>query len=120
MSETPVIAIVEDDPSLRRSLLRVVESAGYRGEAFAGGRELFEWLPSGGAACLVLDVHMTEMSGFEVQDRINVPTIFITAHDDVATRLRIQKSGAAGHLHKPFDAAALLEAIRRALVGQPG
>lgn len=115
MHDVPVIAIVDDDPSLRRSLLRVVRSAGYIAEAFAGGRELFEWLPSGRAACLVLDVHMPEMSGFDVEGRISVPIIFITADDDVATRARIERSGAAGYLYKPFDTATLLAAIRRAL-----
>ena len=115
MDDVPVIAIVDDDQSLRRSLLRVVESAGYKAEAFAGGREFLEWLPSNRVACLVLDVHMSEMSGFDVRDRMAVPIIFITAHDDVATRVRLEQSGAAGHLRKPFDAATLLEAIRTAL-----
>jgi FixJ family two-component response regulator len=63
----------------------------------------------------LLDVHMAEMTGFQLQDRIAVPVIFITAHDDPATRERIAKSGAASHLHKPFEAATLVEAIRQAL-----
>ena len=62
----------------------------------------------------MLDVHMKEMTGFELQARLSVPVIFITSHDDAVTRARIEKSGAAGHLWKPFDDHAMLSAIRRA------
>ena len=58
---------------------------------------------------------MNEMSGFELQQRLAVPVIFITSHDDASTRARIEKSGAAGHLWKPFDEGAVLAAIRRAV-----
>src|SRR6266849_10299522 len=101
MNDVPVIAIVDDDPSVRRSLVRVVQTAGYVAEGFASAREFLDWLPKGQAACLVLDVHMSEMSGFDLQERLAVPVIFITAHDDPKTRERIAKSGAAGHLQKP-------------------
>lgn len=111
----PVIAIVDDDDSVRRSLLRVVQSAGYAAESFASAREFLDWLPQGRAACLVLDVHMDEMSGFDLQDKLAVPIIFITAHDDAATMERIEKSGASGHLRKPFGEKSILEAIRRAV-----
>ncbi len=111
----PVIAIVDDDASVRRSLLRVVQSAGYAAESFASARAFLDWLPQGRAACLVLDVHMDEMSGFDLQDKLAVPIIFITAHDDAATLERIEKSGASGHLRKPFGEKSILEAIRRAV-----
>ena len=111
----PVIAIVDDDDSVRRSLLRVVQSAGYAAESFASARAFLDWLPQGRAACLVLDVHMDEMSGFDLQDKLAVPIIFITAHDDAATMERIEKSGASGHLRKPFGEKSILEAIRRAV-----
>ena len=115
MTDLPIIAIVDDDPSIRRSLHRLVQSAGYAVETFASGREFLGWLPNGRAACLVLDIQMKEMSGFEVQERLAVPVVFITSYDDVATRARIEKSGAAGHLWKPFDEQAVLSAIRRAV-----
>ena len=111
----PIIAIVDDDASVRRSLERLVRSAGYAVETFASAREFLEWLPRGQAACLVLDVHMHEMSGFELQERLAVPVVFITSHDDAVTRARIEKSGASGHLWKPFDEQTVLSAIRRAL-----
>jgi len=115
MQDVPTIAIVDDDASIRRSLLRVVQAAGYQGETFASAREFLDWLPQNRAACLVLDVHMDEMNGFDLQDRLAVPIIFITAHDDLPTLERIGKSGAAGHLRKPFDAATVLNAIRGAV-----
>lgn len=115
VTDLPIIAIVDDDPSIRRSLHRLVQSAGYAVETFASGREFLEWLPNGRAACLVLDIQMKEMSGFEVQERLAVPVVFITSYDDAATRARIEKSGAAGHLWKPFDEQAVLGAIRRAV-----
>jgi two-component system, LuxR family, response regulator FixJ len=118
MNDVPIIAIVDDDASVRRSLLRVVESAGYKAETFASAREFLAWLPHGQAACLVLDVHMDELSGFDLYDRLKVPIVFITGHDDPATLARIDSSNAAGHLRKPFDRAAVLDTIRRA-VGPP-
>lgn len=113
MNDASVIAIVDDDPSIRRSLLRVVTSAGYEAVAFESAREFLAWLSVGRAACLVLDIHMEGTSGFDLQEKVAVPVIFITAHDDAMTRARIAKSSAAAHLLKPFDAATVLEAIRR-------
>ena len=115
LNDSPTIAIVDDDASMRRSLLRVVRSAGYRAEMFASAREFLEWLPGNRVACLVLDIHMSEMTGFELQERLAVPIIFITAHDDAPTLARIERSGAAGHLQKPFDPSTVLSAIRRAV-----
>ena len=118
MKGVPLIAIVDDDASVRRALLRVVQSAGYLGETFASAREFLAWLPHGQAACLILDVHMDELSGLDLHDRLKVPTVFISGHDDAPTLERIEKSRALGHLRKPFDRAAVLEAIYRA-VGAP-
>jgi FixJ family two-component response regulator len=119
VNEGPVIAIVDDDESVRRSLHRVVESAGYAVETFDSAATYLAWLPHGRAACLVLDVDMNEMSGFELQERLAVPVIFITSHEDATTRARMEKSGAAGHLWKPFDRTAILDAIRRVVGTKP-
>lgn len=115
LAAAPIIAIVDDDASVRRSLLRVVRSAGYKAEIFASAREFLDWLPRNRAACLVLDVQMSEMSGFDLQERLAVPIIFITAHNDAPTLERIATSGAAGHLRKPFEASTVLRAIRQAV-----
>ena len=115
--QAPVIAIVDDDASIRRALQRLVEAAGYTAQTFASAREFLDWLPQGQAACLVLDVHMDGMSGFDLQQRLAVPVIFITAHDDALTLERIKRARPAGHLLKPIDAEAVLSAIRMAVDG---
>jgi FixJ family two-component response regulator len=116
----PVIAIVDDDPSVRRALHRLVRSAGYAVQAFASAHEFLDSLPGRRAACLVLDIHLNGMSGFDLLERlaaeeVDVPVIFISAHEDAPTRERIERSGAAAHLWKPIDEQALLGAIRRAI-----
>jgi FixJ family two-component response regulator len=73
------------------------------------------WLLHGRAACLVLDVQMDELSGFDLYDRLTVPVVFITSHDDPATVARIESSNAVGRLRKPFDRTTMLDTIRRAV-----
>ena len=94
-----------------------MESAGYTAQTFASAREFLDWLPQGQAACLVLDVHMDGMSGLDLQLRLAVPVIFITAHDDALTLERIKRARAASHLRKPIDAPAVLNVIRGAVDG---
>jgi FixJ family two-component response regulator len=84
-------------------------------ETFASAREFLAWLPDGRAACLVLDVDVDELSGLDLCDRLTVPIVFITGHDDPATVARIESSGAVGHLRKPFDRKTVLDAIHRAV-----
>jgi FixJ family two-component response regulator len=119
----PMISIVDDDLSVRRALRRLIGSAGYLVETFASARDFLSSTPSGRTACLVLDIYLDGMDGFELQeqlaaDRVAIPIIFMTAHDDAATRERIRRSGAAAYLGKPFDGEVLLETIRR--VAGPG
>jgi len=120
----PRISIVDDDLSVRRALRRLVQSAGYTVEAFASAREFLNSSPSGRTACLVLDIHLDGMSGFELseqlaEDRTAIPIIFITAHDDARTRERVRRAGVAAYLPKPFDEQALLDAIAKAVNGGP-
>jgi FixJ family two-component response regulator len=121
-----VIAIVDDDPSVLRALHRLIQSKGYTVESFTSALDFLEASPRVRPACLVLDVHLNG-SGFELQERLaadglTIPTIFITAHDDDATRRRIEESGAIAHFWKPVDGQALLDAIRLAIGsdGLPG
>lgn len=119
VTPAPVIAIVDDDPSVRRSLHRLLESVGYCATPFASAGEFLDSLSRTRTACLVLDIHLNGMSGFELQERLaadgdGVPIVFITAHDDVPTREGIKKS-TAGHLWKPFDDQALLHEIGKAI-----
>jgi len=119
VTHAPVIAIVDDDSSVRRSLHRLLQSAGYSVTTFASAGEFLDSLPRTRTACLVLDIQLDGMSGFELQERLaaegaGVPIIFMTAHDDAPTRERIERS-TAGHLWKPFDDQALLDAIGKAI-----
>ena len=115
----PVISIVDDDPSIRRALRRLLQSAGYVVETFASAYEFLASAALGHSACLVLDIRLDGMTGFELQERLAADRnalriIFITAHDDAVTRERVERAGAAGYLPKPFDAAALLAAVASA------
>lgn len=114
----PLISIVDDDLSVRRALRRLLHSAGYDVEAFASGGEFLASPALGRSACLVLDVRLDGMTGFDLHarmaaDQIAIPIIFITAHDNAATRERVQDIGAAEYLAKPFDQSALLAAIQK-------
>jgi FixJ family two-component response regulator len=115
-----LISIVDDDVSVRRALRRLVQSAGYTVETFASAREFLDSSSLGRTSCLILDIHLGGMSGFELQERLAadptaLPIIFITAHDDATTRERVRQSGVAGYLRKPFDGLTLIEAIQTAV-----
>jgi FixJ family two-component response regulator len=121
MADTqPVISIVDDDPSVRRALSRLVRLAGYAVESFASAREFLASAPRGRTACLVLDIYLNGgMSGFDLQeqlvaDGVTIPTIFITAHGDARTHERVKRSDVAGFLLKPFGDQVLLDLIQRA------
>jgi len=115
-----VISVVDDDRSVRRSLGRALRSAGYAVEGFASAQEFLDSSPLGRVACLVLDLRLEGMTGFQLQERLTaarpaIPIIFITAHDDARTRDRVAHADVAGYLPKPFGVDALLNAVRRAL-----
>jgi two-component system, LuxR family, response regulator FixJ len=128
MSESPavpVIAVVDDDKSVRESLAGFVESVGYEVALFSSAEE---FLRSVGhrddLRCLILDVRMPGMSGFELYTQLTVssrsiPTIFITAHADPAVAVWATKPGVVEVLYKPFQPGVLLEAVRSALTRSP-
>jgi FixJ family two-component response regulator len=120
-----LIAIVDDDASVCRALGRLVQAAGYVARTFASAHEFLDSLSQIRVACLVLDIRLDGMSGFELEKRLaadgtGVPVIFITALDDLPTRQRIDRSGAVGSLRKPVDEQELLDAIRRAIGSNDG
>ncbi len=120
----PLIAIVDDDPSVRRALNRLVSSYGLCAETFDSGHALLRALESSRRfACAVIDVQMHGMSGLEVQrlltrEGIALPLIFITGHAEEGIAERAAAAGALGFLHKPFTDQSLIELIRCAL--EPG
>ena len=125
MSHPPLISIVDDDLSVRRALRRLVQSASYAVQTFASAREFLDASPAAPPACLVLDLCLGGMSGFELQERLamegaGIPVILITAHDDVATSERVRRSGVAAYLRKPFDGQVLLDASESAVRPDPG
>ncbi len=124
MPNTPrLVSIVDDDHSVRRALRRLVQLAGFTAETFASGEDFLSSPSLDRTACLVLDIHLNGgMNGFELQarlaaDRVVIPIIFISAHNDILTRERAENSGAAAYLWKPFNGELLLDAIRGAIGG---
>jgi FixJ family two-component response regulator len=116
----PVIFIVDDDASVRKSLTRVMMSAGYAVEAFASAREFLERERLAGPGCLVLDVRMPGLSGLDLQEALagkshRIPIVFITGHGDISMSVKAMKSGAADFLTKPYDVEQLLAAVDRAV-----
>ena len=120
---TRLVCIVDDDHSVRRALRRVVHFAGFTAETFASAEDFLSSASLVLTACLVLDIHLNGgMSGFGLQaqltaDRVLIPIIFITAHDNVSLRERAETSGAVAYLCKPFDDELLLNAIRGVVGG---
>jgi FixJ family two-component response regulator len=117
---TPMIVVIDDDASVRRALQRLLRSAGLAVETFATAREFLAAGQLAKTACLILDIHLAGMSGFDMQKYLvtsgaAIPIIFITAHDDVLTRERASNADAVDHLRKPFDDEALIEAIGKAM-----
>jgi FixJ family two-component response regulator len=116
----PVIFIVDDDPSVRKSLTRVVTSAGYAAEAFASAGEFMARAPFVGPCCVVLDVRMPAITGIDLQAALagsghRVPIVFITGHGDISMSVKAMKDGAVDFLTKPFDVENLLDAVQRAV-----
>ena len=118
MAVAPMVFVVDDDPSVRRSLTRLLASAGYTVEAFASAKEFLAREPYAGPCCLVLDVRMPGLSGLELQETLaatgrRMSIVFVTGHVDVPMSVRAMKRGAADLLTKPVDAKDLLAAIQR-------
>ena len=118
-----VIAVVDDDADVLRALTRLLGGAGFTVQTFCSAEAFLAREHSESIACLLLDVHMNGMSGFDLQERlaqdqIPLPIIFITAHDDIPTRERARKGGAVAYFAKPFEGHLLIEAIEKALGGR--
>ena len=115
------IAIVDDDPAVLKALSRLLRSHAFRPRTYGSGQEFLAALPTGLPDCLIVDLQMPEMNGLELQQHlvsngIEIPTILITAHGDVALR---EHRGLVASLRKPLQQQALFEAIERAVGGLP-
>jgi len=102
----PHIVVVDDDEDMNHAIQRLLNAAGFGAATFRSAESLLEQGAGATADCLVVDIHLPGMSGFELcrrlkQDGAEAPVIFITAYDDPANRAEAEASGAAGYFAKP-------------------
>jgi FixJ family two-component response regulator len=120
MESLTVISVVDDDESVRQSLGGLMRSVGFGVKVFSSAEEFLNSGNPRDTGCLILDVRMPGMDGFELQRRLEanqyeIPVIFITAHGDEEMRRRALLAGAVDYLLKPFTEEALLNAVQAAL-----
>ncbi|HEX8470176.1 MAG TPA: response regulator [Brevundimonas sp.] len=115
---TPSIFVIEDDPSVRDSLVTLLRSEGLRTRGFSSGTEFFSNLPTDDFACVITDLRMPGVDGIELVDRLvdlrgeAWPVIVITGHGDVASAVSLMKAGVVDFIQKPFEPHRLVETIR--------
>ena len=119
-AENRPVIVVEDDPSMSQALERILRLGGLSAITYTSAEALLSGGAVASAGCLVLDVQLPKVGGFELHERILrmgvlVPVIFITAFDDPAARTRAARAGAAAFLTKPFSGKVLLEVIGKAM-----
>src|ERR1700723_1282302 len=117
--DNKVVAIVDDDGSMRSALQGLLKAVGLPSRAFESAEDFLLSGHMRETACLIADIRMPGMSGLELQARLNaeqcrIPTIFITAHGDEEMRLQALRAGAVEFLPKPFDDEVLIESVRAA------
>ena len=122
--DVPLLAVVDDDEDVRVALARLVVSVGFAVESYASGAEFLRSIEDHEPDCVVLDLHMPGMNGFDVQVALArahaaVPVLVITGHDTPESRARALRLGAKRYLCKPVDDEALLAAIAATIAGEP-
>jgi FixJ family two-component response regulator len=120
LQKTPVIAIVDDDRSVREALTNLIRSLGYAAIAFECAQDLLKSKRRRGVSCVIADVQMPGMTGLELYHRLSasaepIPTVLITAYPEDGARERALAAGVTGYLSKPFDEDDLLACVRSAL-----
>ena len=126
MSDTgTLVYVVDDDASAREGVAGLLRSAGLKAKTFASGEEFLAAPPPKTPSCLLLDVNLPGVSGFDVQQElakaaVNVPIIFLTGHGDIPMTVRAVKAGAVNFLTKPFDRLNLVKCLDAALRRQDG
>ena len=116
----PIIFVIDDDASVRKSLSRLLDAVGFSTESFASADQFLKRERFEGIGCIILDVRMPGLSGMDLQDELNkadysMPIIFITGHGDIPMSVQAMKKGAVDFLPKPFDEDQLLDALRKAI-----
>jgi FixJ family two-component response regulator len=120
LSATPIVFVVDDDPSVREALESLLVQAGWRAQVFESAQDFLGFPRASVPSCLVLDVTMPGLNGLELQsliagDRIDMPIIFITGHADVPMTVKAMKAGAVEFLTKPVAEDVLINAIGSAI-----
>jgi FixJ family two-component response regulator len=118
--EMPKIVVVEDDASMSQAIERILRAGSFAAAMFVSAEAALEADAAATADCLVLDIHLPGMSGFELYRQLalsgkELPAIFITAHDERAVREEAERLRAKSYLPKPFSGRALLDAVTQAL-----
>lgn len=116
----PVIAIVDDDPSVREGLRSLIRSAGWSAETFGSAQEFLARTRAVAPSCLILDMQLPGLSGLDLQKRmaainLEIPIVFLTGHGDIPASVQAMKAGAIEFLTKPVDEHDLLRAIQEAI-----
>ena len=117
----PLVLVVDDDPSVRKALGRLLRSAGLEVKVFASASELLAFERPLQPSCLVLDLHLPDMDGLELLRRVvatapDLPVVILTGERDPGMRTRVLQEGARSFLTKPCEGSLLLEEVRRLLV----
>jgi two-component system response regulator FixJ len=120
MNSSPIVHIIDDDPTIRETLRLLLSMEGFEAKCYSSALEFLAAMSPGDPGCVVTDVRMPGMTGVELLNEVhargvNVPFIMISGHADVPLAVHAMKLGAADLLEKPFAPEALIDAIRNAL-----
>jgi FixJ family two-component response regulator len=120
MSERPIVHIVDDDPSIQKSLSRLISGAGYRCVGYGSAEDFLREFNPDASGCVVIDLELPDMDGFGLQDALSsetcaLPAIFLTGTGDIPASVRAMKAGAVDFLAKPVEDEVLMATIEVAL-----
>jgi FixJ family two-component response regulator len=119
-SPKPTVFVIDDDPSVLKSLSRLLRSLGFDAETFESAELFLARKHYDGVGCIILDVQMPGLSGMDLQEELgradySLPIIFITGHGSIPMSVQAMKRGAVDFLTKPFDDEELLQAVKKAI-----
>jgi FixJ family two-component response regulator len=120
VTECKTVAVVDDDPAMRKAMTFLLSALGYYTEVFASGEAVLDAAPESKAACLVVDIQLGDISGLEMARQLvangcKIPIIFMTACDDQTIHSQAVEFGCVAYLRKPFSADLLSDAIVKAI-----